>query len=90
MRLYKKELNRIINAALKEDVGSGDITTNLIIPRKTILKAFLLAKEDGIIAGLPIAKAVFKKLDKKIFWKNLVKEGEHISAGTEIVRLKGS
>lgn len=90
MRLYKKELNRIINAALKEDVGSGDITTNLIIPRKTISKAFLLAKEDGVIAGLPVAKGVFTKLDKKIIWKSLVKEGDKVSAGTKIAQIRGS
>jgi len=90
MRLYKKELNIIINAALKEDVGSGDITTNLIVPRKTISKAFLLAKEDGIIAGLPVAKGVFTKLDKKIIWKSLVKEGDKVSAGTKIAQIRGS
>ncbi|MHB8930977.1 MAG: carboxylating nicotinate-nucleotide diphosphorylase [Melioribacteraceae bacterium] len=90
MKLNRKELDRIISEALREDIGSGDVTTDLIVPSTTVSEAFMIAKEDGILAGLPIAKTVFKKLDKKIFWKNLVKEGEHISAGTEIVRLKGS
>ena len=90
MKLDKKELDRIISEALREDIGSGDVTTNLIVPRTTVSKAFMIAKADGIIAGLPIAKAVFKKLDKEIIWKSLVKEGEHVSAGTEIVLLKGS
>lgn len=90
MKLDEKELDRIISEALREDIGTGDVTTNLIIPRTTVSEAFMIAKADGLIAGLPIAKAVFKKLDKKIIWKSLVKEGEHVSAGTEIVRLKGS
>ncbi len=90
MKLDKKELDRIISEALQEDIGSGDVTTNLIVPHTTVSEAFMIAKADGIIAGLPIAKAVFKKLDKKTIWESLVKEGEHISAGTEIVRLKGS
>lgn len=90
MKLDKKELDRIISEALREDIGTGDVTTNLIIPRTTVSEAFMIAKADGLIAGLPIARAVFKKLDKKIIWKSLVKEGEHVSAGTEIVRLKGS
>lgn len=90
MKLYKKELDRIISEALREDIGTGDVTTNLIIPRTTVSEAFMIAKADGLIAGLPIARAVFKKLDNKIIWKSLVKEGEHVSTGTEIVRLKGS
>lgn len=90
MKLDKKELDRIISEALREDIGSGDVTTNLIVPRETVSEAFMIAKADGIIAGLPIAKAVFKKLDNKIIWKNLIHEGEHVSAGTEIVRLQGS
>jgi nicotinate-nucleotide pyrophosphorylase (carboxylating) len=90
MKLDKKELDRIISEALQEDIGSGDVTTNLIVPHTTVSEAFMIAKADGIIAGLPIAREVFKKLDKKIFWKSLVKEGEHVFAGTEIVRLKGS
>lgn len=90
MKLNKIELDRIISTALQEDIGSGDVTTNLIIPRTIISEAFMVAKENGIVAGLHVAKAVFKKLDKKIIWKNLVKEGEYVSAGTQIARLKGS
>jgi nicotinate-nucleotide pyrophosphorylase (carboxylating) len=90
MRLDKKELDRIISSALKEDIGSGDVTTNSIIPRTLKSNAFLLAKEDGIIAGLPIAKAVFQKMDKKIIWKSLVKEGDKVSAGTKIAQIRGS
>lgn len=90
MRLDKKKLDGIISSALKEDIGSGDITTNSIIPRTLKSNAFLLAKEDGVIAGLPIAKAVFQKMDKKIIWKSLVKEGDKVSAGTKIAQIKGS
>lgn len=90
MKLDKKELDRIIVEALREDIGSGDLTTNAIVPRTTVSRAFMIAKADGIVAGLPVAEAVFKKLDKKIIWKNLIKEGARVTAGTEIVRLKGS
>ena len=90
MKLDIKELDRIISEALREDIGSGDVTTNLIVPNETVSKAVIIAKADGIIAGLPISKAVFKKLDNKIIWKDLIHEGEYVSAGTEIVRLKGS
>ncbi len=90
MKLNKKELDKIISEALREDIGNGDVTTNLIVPRKSVSEAFMIAKAEGIIAGLPVAKAIFQKLDKNFFWKNLVKEGDYVPAGTKIVQLKGT
>ncbi|MDP1995174.1 MAG: carboxylating nicotinate-nucleotide diphosphorylase [Ignavibacteria bacterium] len=90
MKLDKKELERVITTALKEDIGAGDITTNLIIEKKQQAKAFFLAKEDGVVAGLAIAKMVFQKFDKTIKWKSFIKDGEFVSAGTHIAEVKGS
>jgi len=89
MKLDKMEINKIISYALKEDIGKGDITSNLIIPHKKTAIAFLLAKEEGVIAGLQVAKFVFQKLDKNVRWNNLVKEGEVVTAGTKIAEVKG-
>jgi nicotinate-nucleotide pyrophosphorylase (carboxylating) len=89
MIIDKKELEKIISRALKEDIGPGDITTNLIIPHDKKAVAFILAKEKGIIAGLHVAKSVFLMLDKNIRWKNLVKEGEVVSVGTRIAEITG-
>ncbi len=89
MAIDKKTVQKIITDALKEDIQSGDITTNLIIPRGQKAKAYFLAKENGIIAGLPVAKEVFKKLDKNILWKSFIKEGERVKAGTKIAEVKG-
>jgi len=90
MKLNQKEIERVILTALKEDIGAGDITTNLIIGKKKQANAFFLAKEDGIVAGLAIAKMVLQKLDKKIVWKSFVKDGNFVSVGTRIVEVKGS
>lgn len=90
MKLNQKEIERVILTALKEDIGAGDITTNLLIAKDQKAKAFFLAKEDGIIAGLMIAKMVLQKLDKKIVWKSFVKDGNFVSAGTRIAEVKGS
>lgn len=90
MKLNQKEIERVILTALKEDIGAGDITTNLLIPKKQQAKAFFLAKEDGVIAGLEIAKMVLQKLDKKIVWKSFVKDGNFVSSGTRIAEVKGS
>ncbi|MDP3148828.1 MAG: carboxylating nicotinate-nucleotide diphosphorylase [Ignavibacteria bacterium] len=90
MKLNQKEIERVILTALKEDIGAGDTTTNLIIEKKQQAKAFFLAKEDGIIAGLAIAKMVLQKFDKTIKWKSFIKDGEFVSAGTHIAEVKGS
>lgn len=90
MILNKKEIERIIITALKEDIGPGDITTNLLITKKQKAKAFFIAKEDGIIAGLNVAKMVFQKLDRTISWKSFIKEGEHVITGTRLAEVKGS
>lgn len=90
MAIDRKTILNIITVALKEDIQSGDITTNLIIPGGQKAKAYFLAKESGVIAGLPVAKEVFKKLDSKILWKNFIKEGEYVQAGTKIAEVKGN
>ena len=90
MKLNDKEIERIIVTAFKEDIGNGDITTNLIVGKNQKASAYLLVKEDGIIAGLPVAKKVFQNLDKDIFWKDLVKEGEFVKAGARIAEVKGT
>ena len=89
MKIDKKEIDKIVSRALKEDIGTGDITSTLIISRDKKAKAFILSKEEGVIAGLQVAKSVFKKLDKNIRWRNLVKEGEVVSAGTKIALVEG-
>lgn len=90
MKLDKKEIERIVASALKEDIGKGDITTNLLIAKKEVANAFFLVKEDGIIAGLEIAKMVLHKLDKQIVWKSFIRDGNFVSVGTRIAEVTGS
>ncbi len=90
MKLNKKEIDRIISFSLREDIGSGDITTNSIVTRDKKSCASFYVKEPGIVAGLTIAKSVFKKLDNSINWKNFVKDGDRVAAGTKIASISGS
>ena len=89
MKLDKKEIDKIISCALTEDVGSGDVTTNLIVPKNEKSRASFYAKENGVIAGLTVAKSVFTKLDKKSVWKSFVKEGDRVNAGARIAEVTG-
>lgn len=90
MKLNNKEIDKVIIRALAEDIGPGDVTTNLIVPKGQKSTAFFYAKEDGVIAGLAIAKSVFKVLDKKCTWKNFVKDGDKVNAGTKIAEISGT
>ena len=85
-----QELEYIIDHAFREDIGDGDITTNNLVPENSVAKASMTAKADGVIAGLPIAEKVFKKLDPKLIWNPLVKDGDTVSKGDVIVEIEGS
>ena len=85
-----KAANILIDIALADDVGEGDITTDNIIPAGTVRKAKMVAKADGVVAGLPIAEMVFRKLDPDLKWKELVQEGAKVKIGTVMVEFEGS
>jgi len=80
----------LIKIALEEDIGKGDITTSSLISKNSQVRAVIIAKQSGVVAGLDIAKAVFIELDKKIKFKSLVKDGDKIKSGKKIVELYGS
>ena len=82
-------LNSLIEQALKEDIGAGDITTDALIPASMDSTATMVAKERGIIAGLWMAEAVFKFLSPQIVWNALVKDGDTVEKGTLLVELSG-
>lgn len=91
--MNKKELEaaeHLISLALEEDVATGDITTDHLIPAETRKKAYMVAKADGVIAGMQVAEMVFRKLDKELDWKPKVNEGDRVKKGDIIVRFEAS
>ncbi len=85
-----KLAEKIIKDAIREDVGSGDVTSNLLIPKEKVSTANLILKEPGIIAGLEIFKLVHKIVDKKTVVKTSCPEGELLRNCARIAELKGS
>ncbi len=79
----------LIEQALKEDIGSGDITTNALIPDKISTTAAITAKAGGIVAGMEVAEAVFRLLSPQITWKPLVQDGDKIAKGDLLVEMSG-
>ena len=88
--LKNKEYILLLRNALREDIGKGDITTMLLIPKDKIVQAVLLIKEDCIVCGLGIAKAAFRLKDNKIKFKLLVKDGQCIKKGIVVAKIKGN
>ncbi len=84
------EIRHIVDYALNEDIGNGDITTNSLIPSDLKAKATMIAKSDGVIAGLEVAEYVFRTLDQDILWKTFVSDGDNIAKGTTILEITGS
>ena len=76
------EAEHIIENALREDAPGGDVTTNLLFDREDRATALFRAKSAGVIAGLPLAERVFRKLDPTFQFKALVSDGQHVAAGT--------
>lgn len=78
-----------LKEALLEDLGSGDITSEALIPERSFSKAFFIAKEEGILCGVPFALEVFRLLDPDIQEEILLKDGEHLSPGTVFLKIRG-
>jgi len=79
----------LIEEALREDIGSGDITTEAIVPPGLMAEGSLIAKEEGVISGLFLAEEVFKRVDKSLEFSALVREGEKVKGGKKIAQVKG-
>ena len=80
----------LFDLAYAEDIGDGDITTNNLVPPDSNKTAVLVAKEEGVIAGLPVAEMVFRKFDKTIEWKVYMPDGSKVKPGDVIVEFKGN
>lgn len=83
-------IKSVIDYALKEDIGSGDITTNSLIPLEMQASATMVAKSSGVIAGLAVAEYVFRTLSKDIVWKAFVNDGDKVAKGDLILEISGS
>jgi nicotinate-nucleotide pyrophosphorylase (carboxylating) len=86
----KEELNAFIEFALKEDVREGDHTSLACIPATASGKAQLLVKENGILAGMEVAQAIFEKVNPDIQFFPLMQDGESMAFGDVAFIVEGS
>jgi nicotinate-nucleotide pyrophosphorylase (carboxylating) len=82
-------VQRLVQTALEEDIGAGDATVLATIPARAIGKARILAREEMVCAGLPMAERVFRALDQEMRIELKVHDGERVAKGTVLVHLDG-
>jgi nicotinate-nucleotide pyrophosphorylase (carboxylating) len=87
--LTKPNLRKFIKAALAEDVGDGDHTSLSTVPADAMGKAKLLVKDNGILAGVELAKMIFKIVDKDLKVKVLKRDGKPIKYGDIVLFVEG-
>ena len=80
----------LIETALKEDMPQGDITSENIIPADSESEAIILAKEEGVLAGIDVAERVFHKIDPSIVFKKNLNDGQRFRNGQTLATIQGS
>jgi nicotinate-nucleotide pyrophosphorylase (carboxylating) len=88
--LTEKQLDKIIDVALAEDISRGDITSETIVPPDLSGRASLLVKEKGVLAGIEVAGRVFRRVDSLLKIEILIKDGTAIKSGDIAGNVSGS
>jgi nicotinate-nucleotide pyrophosphorylase (carboxylating) len=87
--MKKQDIHQIVRLALKEDVGRGDITTNLLVPPSHKSRAVIITRQEAIVCGTAFAAEVFRQLDPALHVTFSHKDGDALKKGDTIVRIEG-
>jgi nicotinate-nucleotide pyrophosphorylase (carboxylating) len=90
MAMQREVVERAISAALREDVGLGDITTDSTVPVAAVGLGRLWAKQPQVVAGLAVAEAVFAAVDSSLQWEPAASDGDVLAHGAPIAHVRGS
>lgn len=86
----ENQINTLIDLALDEDTGCGDITSEILIPSGQRARATLMCKAEGILAGIDVAELVFIKVDPSVKFKASFKDGVQLKQGDIIATINGN
>jgi len=87
--LEHPQVQALIALALAEDLGAGDVTTEATVPAATTASARLVAREAGVIAGLPLAAEVFRRVDERLVFAAGVADGDSVAPGAVVAEISG-
>ena len=83
------DISQSIRRALDEDIGSGDVTTDSIVPANASLRGRIIAKQNGVVAGLTIAEAVWHELDPRITFEAQTTDGSKVEIKSVVAEVAG-
>ena len=89
MRTTDPEIKHLITLALSEDIGSGDVTSEALLESEPSGKGVIVAKQDGVLAGLPVAKMVFQAVDPRVVFRMLKRDGDRVKNGEKLALIQG-
>jgi nicotinate-nucleotide pyrophosphorylase (carboxylating) len=89
VELDLEKIRDVVQLAIKEDIGDGDITSKIFIPDGSETEGVLIAKEAGIVAGLPVAGYVLSQIDENLILTSNIEDGSRVKKGTIIGSVKG-
>lgn len=89
MELEPRTLRETVEGFLNEDIGHGDITTELVVDPSLQGMARIEAREDFVVAGIDVARTCFEILDGSVTWETVTPDGTRVSAGGTIARVSG-
>lgn len=88
--LMSDDIDRLIRTALREDIGTGDITTMSTVSPYAVIFGHYVAKEDGIVCGVDIVRRVFDALDADVEYTPILHDGDRVVRGDEIAKVSGN
>ncbi len=83
-------LEDIVRTALREDLGTGDVTTESIVPIESAAQAQIVAKQSGVLAGMPVVEEVFRQLSAEVKVVRAIPEGSRFHPGSILCHLEGA
>jgi nicotinate-nucleotide pyrophosphorylase (carboxylating) len=87
---FQPDVHAIIELALAEDIGTGDVTTLATVPADRTAEATMLAKAEGVLSGIEVAREVFRVVDSSVEFEPLARDGDRLSHRMDIARISGS
>ncbi len=90
LEIPRAELQRIVTTALTEDIGSGDITTDNLVPAQTLARAAVVYRSAGVVCGIRVLAAVFHAIDDRVAVEQLVPDGVEVARGATVAVVRGS
>lgn len=80
-------IDRLIDLAIEEDISTGDISTDAIIPVNSRATAIMTAKADGVISGLSVIRRVYERFEKDFGWEQFVGDGDKVRRGDRVLKI---